>query len=288
MTVTSSNASIGASLYRLTVIRKLFLQSLWFTIAILICVLTIACSVAKPITQTTPAPPAQPLTHGNQTSRTSTASSVSPSSTVSATFSTSSNTNSTGPTPITFIGIARPSTGATLKTLTWNFGDGVSCSTCGVAVTHLYQPGPNVTVSFTVTDSTGAIATATGMLSPPPIATPSNSILPQGTPFTFTSNAGMSGTVNGIVTTTALFTLFTGQLVSGNPTTAAEFAPCGNLCTSEFTVPSRHFYGTWNGNVTWQGSGSTYQISGNVNPGNHPVTITVNNVVFSANGSWSN
>jgi hypothetical protein len=25
-----------------------------------------------------------------------------------------------------------------------------------------------------------------------------------------------------------------------------------------------------------------------VNPGNHPVTITVNNVVFSANGSWSN
>lgn len=307
----------------------------WCMIVVLTCALTVACSASKPVSTTVPVPPTQPpfrtvdaMSGVPLDTTTGKPITENPSSTVpplSASFTYHAG-SSGGPAVYTFVAVTNA---ATIKTITWNFGDGsADCSmpTCGTAVAHLFRVG-TWSVQLTITDALNRTVTTMQQLiiinknvaacpnrcrlgalqavstscwnhtdysSQPNCAwtyPPGTYIVdtPPSTPFLFTSSAGMSGTVNGIVAATSNFTLFTGQIIAGNQKIAATFRPCNDLCTAEFTVPAQHYVGNWNGNVTWSGNSTTYTLTGFVNPGNHKVIITFYNVVFnSTTGGWSN
>jgi hypothetical protein len=74
-------------------------------------------------------------------------------------------TPSTGVAPLksTLAATVKSSTGAALSSWTWNYGDGINCTGtptneafCGLTVTHTFSAVKTFTISFSVTDTTGA------------------------------------------------------------------------------------------------------------------------------------
>lgn len=85
------------------------------------------------------------------------------------------------------------STGATISSYSWNFGDGGMAT--GQTVTHVYNTASTYTVTLTVTDSNGATGTATTTITISPSTPPTQPGITVTYPAGWNLVAGPTGTV---------------------------------------------------------------------------------------------
>jgi len=76
---------------------------------------------------------------------------------------TPAQTYATPTAKVNFVGTVISSTGAAISTWTWNFGDGIYCTSpnyCALNITHYYPKVGTYSVTLTATDAKGVVGTA--------------------------------------------------------------------------------------------------------------------------------